>query len=168
MRKFTLAQLEIRRLDGLDILLLLLYAALVALTYSLKTQLRSYFLLELITCTFCTELIILLPIGLRLRSVYFSMVWLLLSLLFMFNIHSIAWIPILDFLLYHMIRLVFWTKYDREFIPFIAGRGSLHRHISKIEHMGGSSIDKGYMKLLVTLGVIVNFICLMGLIGVKT
>jgi hypothetical protein len=67
-----------------------------------------------------------------------------------------------------MIRLIFWTKYDREFIPFTVGRGALYRHISKIEHKGGSSIDKKYMKLLVTLGVIVNFICLMGLIGVKT
>ncbi|NHA05206.1 hypothetical protein G7092_15460 [Mucilaginibacter sp. HC2] len=167
MRKFTIGQLEIRRLDRLDILLLLLYAALVALTYIFKEQAQSYFLLELITCFFCTGVLILSPIGIRLRSIYFSIIWLLLSLLFIFNTHSIAWIPLFDFLLYHIVRLVFWTKHDREFIPFTVGRGALYRYISKIEHMGGSSIDKGYMKLLIGLGLIVNLICLMGMIGIK-
>lgn len=135
--------------------------------FSFKTEAKEYFIFELITSFFCTWLIILSPIGLRLRSLYFSIVWFLLSLLTSFNVHSIAWIPLLDFFLYHAVRLIFWMKHDREFIPFTVGRGTLHRHISKIEHMGGSSIDKGYMKLLISLGLTTNYICLMGLIGVK-
>ena len=168
MRKFTIAQLEVRSLNRVDILWLSIYTILISLTLYLKApNNKNYFAAELITVSFCTGMIILSPFGLRLRSVYFSSIWFLLSLLFTFNNLSIVWIPILDFLVYHVIRIIFWKKYDREFIPFTVGRGALYRYVSKIENRGGSIKDKNYMKLLIVLGVILNFICLLGLIGVK-
>lgn len=152
-RKFTIAQLELRRLNWSDVVWLLIFSVLSFYTYYLKTQHdRYYFAFELITVAFCTNLIILSPIGLKFRSVYFSLLWLTLSVFFIFNIQSIKWIPILDIILYHVIRLVFWRKFNREFIPFSVGRGRLYRYISEAEEMGGSNNDKNYMKLLIWCG----------------
>lgn len=167
-RKFTIAQLEWRRLNWSDILWLSIFSFLIFWTFYLKNQNDGhYFAFELITSGFCTYLIILSPLGLKFRSVYYSLLWMGMSIVFAFAPHSIAWIPVMDFTLYHVIRLMFWKKYNSEFIPFSVGRGELYRYTSYIENRSGTFADKMFMKLLIWLGVLINFICLYGLIGVK-
>jgi hypothetical protein len=106
-------------------------------------------------------------LGLRFRSIVFSVIWLLLSILFINKLYSITYFPISVFLLYHIIRLVFWGKYNREFIPFIAGRGQLFRRVNNPEKQGGTSKDKRFAKWFIGIGFLLFMVCILMMVETK-
>src|SRR5690606_34663737 len=100
------------------------------------------------------------PFGLRFRSVVFSLIWLVYTLICFLEFTPFTAMPLLIFLFYHILRWIFWLKYDMEFIPFEVTRRGYHRYVSKIEGRGGYKQDKIFMKILFWGGMIIFFSCL--------
>jgi hypothetical protein len=167
MRKFTIFQLEIRRLSITDIVFIVAYFV-VTIVYFIwgYYDSRQKILGDIYISFLIFYLIILTPFGIRFRSVYFSSLWLTISV---FNLHitsTLSLAPILLFILYHLIRWNFWQRYEREFIPLYVGRNfKMDRYISKIEHQGGTINDRQYMKDLIWLGVVILMGCFFGMFG---
>ncbi len=104
--------------------------------------------------------------GLRFRSVYFSLLWLLLSsVLFLSDMNTINIYPLSAFVTYHITRNIFWHNHGREFIPFQAARwDKIYRYISKLEGRAGTAKDKRYMKVMLIAGFLLLMSCLFGVI----
>ena len=168
-RKFTFLNLEVRSLDGLDIFSLCLYGVAVIGHFSLQHIDFSYKAAGIIAIPFTIcFLTITTPFGLRFKNVYFFLVWFLLSCVFLLAGTSLSYLPIGCFVLYQLIRLFFWRKYHKEFIPFEVVRGfKMYRFVSKNEGRGGYREDKHFMKWLFWLGAILFFCCLFGMVGVN-
>lgn len=105
------------------------------------------------------------PFGLRFRNVYFSIIWLLLCSAFLIENYYLGIVPILTFALYHSVRLFFWRKYNREFIPYQVGRGALFRHRSFFEGRSGNNKDKLYTKILLAVGILIFMFSMIKMIG---
>jgi hypothetical protein len=152
-RKFTIAKLEVRKFNSWDIVILLTFSLIVIINLFLTEHYpQKAFFLTCVGSFLTAYLIFTTPFGLRLRNINFSVIWLLLSLLFLYENYAIAQIPLLGFLIYHFFRLVFWKKYNKEFIPYESGRGRLFRYVSKVEGRGGYKEDRAFMKLLIAVG----------------
>jgi hypothetical protein len=167
-RKFTILHLEIRKFDSIDIISIVLYA--IAVTANLITAVyfpKNKIISEIIISGVISNFVITTAFGLRFRNIYFSAIWLLLSIFFLINGSSLSRMPILMFILYHILRLLFWKNYNKEFIPYTAVRGALLRYVSKTEGRGGYKEDRTYMKILLFFGFIIFMVCLCGLIGKK-
>ncbi|GAA4758771.1 MULTISPECIES: hypothetical protein [Flavobacterium] len=166
-RNFTIAKLEFRKLTDIDLLYITGYTIIVIANlfldkgnnFNIKLQLTlfSSVVIGMQTCT--------TPFGLRFRNVYFSLIWFSLSLLFLINSYSLCYIPLITFIAYHIIRLVFWFRYDRELIPFFLAKGGSFRYKSKIENKAGNKNDRNFTYILcliwacyfiLTLGGIIN------------
>ena len=173
MRKFTYGQLEIRRLSITDLAWIFIYLTLVLVTIILDRDnyVKEHYGTLFMTAAAVGFLTFQTQLGLRFRSVYFSCIWLIISFYIVDNEFTIMYYPLSVFLLYHIIRIVFWNKYEREFIPFIWNRGwkrsSFSRRVNNIENSGGSVKDLDFTRWLVGLSLVIFFICLWGMIGVK-
>ena len=155
MRKFTILHLEIRRLSVQDILLLAAYLLLV-ITTLIKDQ--AYLPLQawgIPLIVFLNYILICNTLfGLRFRSIYFSSIWGILSVIIISTNSAITLIPIFLFLFYHFIRLAFWKRHDREFIPLeVLKFGEMKIRYSNIENRGGDKTDERYMTILYWGGV---------------
>jgi len=160
-RKFTILHLEIRKFDILDQISLALFALsiighfVISIYFPEKKILNTYIISWAIAFFVLTT-----AFGLRFRNVYFSIVWLVLSLLFLIDNYSFSKIPILTFMLYHSVRLIFWRKYHREFIPYELGRRKFLWYFSETEGRRGSKEDRKYSKILLFVGVLIIIYCL--------
>ena len=168
-RKFTFGNLEIRKLLISDYIFLAAFAISIAINYYCILYRPDYtFLVSLCIAYAVAFLTISTPFGLRFRNVGFSLVWLVLSILFIFKNFAIAFIPVLTFALYHILRLIFWRQHGREFIPFWVGNyGVMHRHKSKFEGRTGSHKDKSFTKILLWLGIFIILAMHSQMIGIK-
>lgn len=164
-RKFTILNLEIRRFDFFDFLSILSFAISLGVLFFLNNLDAKNYEIGLILISFSVFfLIVLTPFGLRFRNFYFSIIWLLFSISLLITKNPVSTIPIVIFLLYHIIRLIFWKNYNMEFIPYNVGISTfkiknllkldLSRYLSKIEGRGGYAEDKIYMTYFVWLGFI--------------
>ncbi|MVN23471.1 hypothetical protein GO621_18260 [Mucilaginibacter sp. HMF7410] len=166
-RIFIIGKLEVRRFTVADIIILSTFASAVLIQHyllnnkPLKTGYGLFAISFVVGVQTASS-----PLGLRFRSIYFSLVWLACCLFFSLNPYSLAKLPLLTFLAYHVIRLVFWKSHDREFIPFEAGRGRLFRHFSKTEGRVGGTKDKYFMKVLMITCFIILIYCMSGMVGV--
>lgn len=152
-RKFTIAKLEVRKFSSWDIVALSTFTLVVIIHLFLTEYYpQKGFHLTIAGSCVAAYLIFTSPFGLRFRNIKFSVIWLLLSLLFLYENYPIAQIPLQGFLLYHILRLIFWKRYKKEFIPYESGRGKLLRYVSKIEGRGGYKEDRFFMKLLIGIG----------------
>lgn len=73
-------------------------------------------------------------------------------------------VPLVTFLLYHVVRAFFWRQYGKEFIPYQVTRGGYDRYVSKIEGRGGYKEDKKAMKILFWVGLILIFAGFFGIV----
>lgn len=167
-RKFTIAELEVRKLNSWDILVLSKFCLIVTIHLFLKeNDPQKAFCVTWVGSLLTAYLIFTTPFGLKFRNINFSLIWLLLSLLFLYENYAIAQIPLIGFLIYHFFRLIFWKKYNREFIPYESGRGKLDRYVSKVEGRGGYKEDRAFMKLLIAVGFGVFMYGIYTMIGLK-
>lgn len=168
-RKFTIGELEFRSLSATDILCLSLFSLILLANILLFGELPKYRITSMVFLSFLPGILtISTPFGLRFRNVWFSLIWLLLVLVFAFaNNSSLVYFPLASFLLYHIIRMAFWKNYNREFIPFEIARGHYFRYRSQTEGKAGSQKDKNYMKILFWIGFIIFLCCLFGAVGAK-
>lgn len=155
-RRFTILNLELRKLSKSDLFFLLIFALEnFAFLFFSDTFQNQKIIFTIFTVIIIWFLIFTTPFGLRFKNLYFSISWLFLSLLFLVNNYRIALVPLVAFGAYHFLRFVFYLKYDKEFIPFYLNRGRLERYVCKIEGRGGYKEDKTYMKILIFIGIIV-------------
>lgn len=167
-RKFIFGELEIRKFIISDYLYLTVYITGITLHLFFKYYLlENKFTITLIMSFFVGLQTISSPFGLRFRNIYFSLIWLLLSLILLFDNYFISLIPLSTFILYHIIRILFWKKYKREFIPYQTGKGSMYRFKSTFEGKSGNLEDKKYTKILLGSGTLVIFLCFIQMIGLK-
>ena len=164
-RRFTILHLEIRKFDFFDWISLSLFAVSVSIDLILISETKSKFISSLFISGIIANFILATPFGIRFRNFYFSIIWFILSLIFLLNSTSFSKLPLLLFILYHILRLFFWKAYKKEFIPYSAGRGKLYRYVSKIEGRGGYKEDRMYMIIMILLGFVLFMYCLLESVG---
>lgn len=153
-RKFTIGQLEIRKLITSDLLYILVFFLAVVYQFSFPSYKQKDADLVSIFISFgAAFLTIFCPFGLRFRNIYFSIIWLVLCFVHLVGAKVMTEIPILCFVAYHCVRLIFWKIYKREFIPYEVGEGSITRYISFFESRGGNKQDKIFTIILLILGI---------------
>lgn len=167
-RKFIFGKLEIRKFIISDYLYLTAYIMGVAYyLFANKHIPESKFATSLIISFAIGFQTISSPFGLRFRNIYFSIIWLILSLILLIDSYPLSLIPISTFILYHIIRIVFWKKNNREFIPYETGKGKMFRFKSYFEDRSGDLTDKKYTKILLASGILIIGFCLIQMIGFK-
>ena len=154
-RKFTFGKLEIRKFIISDYLYLsAFFISVVYYFYVLEYNPENKFPTTLWISWAIGFQTVSSPFGLRFRNIYFSLIWLLLSSVFLIQNNSLGLIPILTFFLYHFVRLIFWKKHKREFIPYQIGRGAMWKHKSSFEGRCGNNTDKLYTKIVLSIGIL--------------
>jgi hypothetical protein len=94
----------------------------------------------------------------RFRNLYFSLLWVGLSVgVGTLNL-SCAILPLGAFAYYHIVRLTFWRRYHVEFIPWSVA-SNYHPSYYDLEDRTGSALDLRYTKLYFRLGWLVLLIC---------
>lgn len=177
-RRFTIGKLEIRTLNFNDIAVLLIVSAAILFSFSFGMEYprnKFYFLFFISFVLWFHTLdmgLLGMPIVLRFRSFYFSLCWLALCIIIpVIYRNGFAYLPLLLFLLFHILRLIFWKLYDREFIPFRLDRGimipKLSRYVSKIEGTGGFKEDKLFTRIFLIIGYLIFLICTYALVDVN-
>jgi hypothetical protein len=161
MRQFTIGKLELRTLAARDILWL---SALVTCTI-IHVFLKAYCPCKDFQFLFFTTSItgfqtITSPLGVRFRSIYFSIIWLLCCLLLIDTSFWISLFPLCTFVLHHIFRYIFYLKYKQEFIPYFMGKGGVWSHYSKIEKRRGNKKDKTFSYIKLFLGILIFFMLL--------
>ncbi|TWR29264.1 hypothetical protein FPZ43_09870 [Mucilaginibacter pallidiroseus] len=163
MRKFTFAHLEIRKLSFSDLLWLFVFICVVVALFAFEAKgvHKNAFIVLFGGQMGIAYLVLTTQFGLRFRSAHFSLFWFILSLLFLRVGIPISFLSISLFVLYHLLRFIFFLKYGREFIPFNLGRGfQFYRQVDNIERQGGTNHDKDFMKLLAIVGFAILIACL--------
>jgi hypothetical protein len=167
-RKFKFGKLEIRKFIISDYLYLISYLlAVLYYLYSSKYNPEYKLGISLIISFAAGFQTISSPFGLRFRNIYFSIIWLILSLLLLIDNYFFSLIPLSTFILYHVIRILFWKKNNREFIPYQSGKGQMFRFKSYFEGQYGNLTDKKYTKILLGIGILIIGCCLIQMIVFK-
>lgn len=151
-RKFTFLELEIRSFILTDYFYLITFAlAIIFCRFPMFFDLNN----QLGFLNVCISLIVTFfmagPFVLRLRNVFFSILWLMSCLLFTIDGYFITFVPLALFIIYHIVRVSFWHFHKKELIPFSIAKGAMFRHRSYFEQRSGTSIDKHYTKILAVL-----------------
>ncbi|RTL13552.1 MAG: hypothetical protein EKK56_05305 [Flavobacteriaceae bacterium] len=168
-RKFTIGKLEIRKFTISDYLYLLGFSISVSYyLYAVTYNTEKNFILSFFISWFVGFQTISSPFGLRFRNIYFSLIWLFFSSIFLIENNWLGYIPISTFILYHVMRIIFWKKYNKEFIPYQTGRGSMFRHKSFFEGRSGGLKDKKFTKILLFAGILIILFCFIQMIRAKT
>lgn len=159
-RKFTFLKLEFRSFILTDYLYLTGFTILVLLSrfphffglnnsFSYSGTINISLILSFLTAG---------PFGLRFRNVFFSIIWLILCLLFVVDGYYVTFVPLVLFFMYHIVRRCFWYYHKKELIPFHIAKGALFRHRSYFEQRSGTAIDKRYTKIIGVLSFLIFFI----------
>jgi len=160
-RKFTIAKLEMRPFSITDLLwlsVIIISAALVLflrLQHSCKEIYLSLFVSGMLGAQTISS-----PLGIRFRNIYFSVIWLLCSIILAWGPMGITWFLLLTFILYHVVRIIFHKMHHKEFVPYHSGKGSMWRHKSIIEGRVSGLQDKKVSKWLLISGLVLFMLCL--------
>ena len=178
-RRFTYLNLELRKLSPFDIIILATYAIAILTHFVVTAHFPEKRFIGLVAISYIVAFFTTTtPFGLRFRALYFFIIWLTLCLIFLLAGTSLSLLPLSSFILYQIIRLLFWKRYSKEFIPSQLVRAPLEfskkalqmtfiRFVSKIEGRGAYQEDKRYMKWLVWIGFCLFMACLFGIVNKK-
>ena len=101
------------------------------------------------------------PIGIRFKNFYFSIVWLTLCLIFLLvnSSHTLlSTLPLLSFCYFQIVRMIYWLKFRREFIPLWV-TSTISLRFSKLENRTATNLDAAFMLVLFIFGLISLPIC---------
>lgn len=166
-RKFIIGKLEVRKFIISDYLYIIaFFVSVLYYFYVREYKPKDIIVTSLFISWFVGFQTISSPFGLRFRNIYFSIIWLLLSSVFLIGNNYFGFVPILTFVLYHIIRIIFWRKHSREFISYQIGKGAIFRHRSFFEGRSGNNKDKLYTKILLLIGISIIMFSLIKMIGI--
>ncbi len=84
-------------------------------------------------------------LGIRFGNFYFSLIWILLCLIFYVNSNfELSLLPILGVGLYHLIRFIYFENFKREFIPGFMSNSGYDFRFSKSENRQADKNDMLY------------------------
>jgi len=144
----------LKKLSLSDITSLCIFAVLIVLDYALNfIPLSAHNNVEMNKSLFEMIISFLLifivagwPFCIRFRNISFSIVWIVLSFLYyLIDKRPLTYTPLSLFFFYHLIRLVFFIIYKREFIPCSIGRGVNIPYFSKIDNRQSEKEDSVFM-----------------------
>ena len=146
------------RIDKIDIVILSVFYILVIIPYLLNFISIDYKFIQvsqLLAGFFGLYAIIGTPLGLRFRNINFVLLWIIPCLIFLNYSHDyLNYWPIVSFIYYQIVRIIFWIIYKLEFIPLWVGRGRIDGRFSKLENRRSKYTDKKYMYLTFWGGII--------------
>lgn len=163
MKKFTIGKLEVRKLDSIDILSLSFFLTIdigrFYLNYNSYTEMYKFFydlgFAGLLMVVFTGSFLI------RFRNLVFSLIWLLLSIIYIIEgDRALMLTPFLFLLLYHGVRYVFIRKYNREFIPPELGKGWAINSVDESDGKVGGKEDTVYLRIIAWAGLLLILTCL--------
>jgi len=178
-RRFTFFRLELRRLDSWDIAILSLYLIAIITNFLLTANNPENRFYGLWSIAFTAWILTTTTtFGLRFRNLYFFVIWVILCAFFVLAGTTLSLLPLSSFILYQIIRTLFWKRYSKEFVPLQLVRAPIEfskrafqltfiRVVSKVEGRGGNQEDKKYMKWLVRIGFVLFMACLFGIVGIR-
>lgn len=145
--------------DNKDILILLVVAAIIILTsdwmlselFHDKTTIHH---IQLLSSFFLYMSIVNSPMGIRFRNFYFSSSWILLSTIFYVSSENkINFLPLLGFIFYQILRLIYWALYKQELIPNFISRSGFDFRFSKAVNRKADNSDFLFSMILFVLGM---------------
>lgn len=150
--------------DNKDIFILVVAAAIVALTSDtvlskLIHDKSSFNSIQLLSSFFMYMSIVNSPMGIRFRNFYFSLSWILLSSIFYISSENkITFLPLLGFIFYQILRLIYWALYNQELIPNFISRTGFDFRFSKAVNRKADNSDFIFSLLLFILGMAIMVI----------
>ena len=141
MRKYTILHLEIRRLDLNDIVSLAIFFAIDIgrLCLNIFSQVEKYKVFYDVGFALLMIFIMVSSFAACFSSLYFSICWFLLSVLYIVEgDRALSYVSLLLFLLCHIVRLLFILRCNTEFVPPEAMKG---RFISVYSELEGRASD---------------------------
>ncbi len=157
MLKFTLP-------DNKDILILLVAIAIVAVSNDQVIPLfisdkSTISLVQLLSSFVLFMSIVNSPMGIRFRNFYFSLIWVLLATFFyMSSENKITFLPLLGFIIYQILRMIYWALYNQELIPNFISRSGFDFRFSKAVNRKADNSDFLFSMLLFLFGMAVMVI----------
>lgn len=145
--------------DNKDILILVVAAAIVALTsdrmlsewFHDKSSIHH---IQLLSSFILYMSIVNSPMGIRFRNFYFSLSWILLSSIFYISSENkITILPLLGFIIYQILRLIYWAIYNQELIPNFISRSGFDFRFSKAVNRKADNSDFLFSMVLFVLGM---------------
>lgn len=150
--------------DNKDILILVVAAAIVILTSDrmlseLFHDRSTIHHIQLISSFVLYMSIVNSPMGIRFRNFYFSLSWILLSSIFYLSSENkITFLPLLGFIIYQILRLIYWALYNRELIPNFISRSGFDFRFSKAVNRKADNSDFLFSMLLFVLAIAIMVI----------
>jgi len=146
------------RIDKIDIRILSVFNILVIIPYLLDFISIDYKFIQvskLLAGFFGLYVVIGTPLGLRFRNFNFVFLWLIPCLILLrFSQDYLNYWPLVSFIYYQIVRIIFWIKYKLEFIPLWVGKGGIDGRFSKLENRRSKYTDKKYMYVTFWGGII--------------
>jgi len=168
--------MTLKKLNLSDIISLSIFAAIIAIGYSLNFISLSKHndidmnksLYEMLIDFFAIFFVAGSPFCIRFRNIYFSIPWVVLSCFYILqDKRPLTFTPLSLFLLYHLVRLFYHIIYKREFIPCSIGRGKSIPYFSTLDNKWSEKTDSVFMWIYFFLGLF-SFFLLIVFFGDKT
>ena len=95
------------------------------------------------------------PFCIRFRNGYFALIWVFISLTFILtDTRPITCTPLFLYIIFCIIRFVFWRLYKREFIPSTLSKSNSYTYFSKIDNMQSGKEDSAFMRIYFFIGLL--------------
>ena len=156
--------LEIRKLDLNDIVSLAIFFSLDIgrLCLNFFSEQGKYKFIYDAGFAFLMIFIIVSPFAACFSSLYFSICWFVLSVLYgVEGARALSYVCMLLFLLCHIVRLLFIRRYNIEFVPPEPMKGRMISVYSELEGRASDDRDNTYMKIIIWGAAFILFSCLM-------
>lgn len=156
--------LEIRKLDLNDIISVAIFFAIDIgrLCLNIFSQAEKYKFFYDVGFAFLIIFIVVSSFAACFSSLYFSICWFLLSVLYIVEgDRALSYVCLLLFLLCQIVRLLFIRRYNMEFVPPEAMKGRFTSVYSKLEGRASDDRDNNYMKIIIWGAAMILFSCLM-------
>lgn len=163
MRKYTIFHLEVIKLNSNEIIPLAIFFAIDIgrLCLNIFAQPEKYKFFYDLGFAFVLMWIVISPFASFFSRFYFSICWLLLSILYIVEgDRALSFVSLLLFLLCHIVRLLFRKRYGMEFIPPDPMKGGFISQYSEREGRDSGEEDNSYMKIIIWGGVLIFASCL--------
>ena len=163
MRKYTILHLEIRKLDLNDIVSLAIFFAIDIgrLCLNIFSQAEKYKFFYDVGFAFLMIFIMVSAFAACFSSLYFSICWFLLSVLYIVEgDRALSWVCLLLFLLCHIVRFLFMRRYNIEFVPSEPMKGRFTSVYSELEGRASDDRDNTYMKIIIWGAILILCSCL--------
>jgi|SRR5690606_26255110 len=96
------------------------------------------------------------PIGVRFYNFWFTLIWgILCWISYLKTNNMFPLLPLLVFVAYQIMRIIYWSNYNREFIPVLFHYRGFELRFSKSQNRKADKIDGYFSLICFTIGMII-------------